>query len=68
MEDLRCSSGRGWDLSERLFVSILMLEIGEIASFGFFGVLAFAGFSVTLTIEAFVLDFLFLFDFSLRSI
>ena len=49
-------------------MSILMLEIGEIASFGFFGVLAFTGFSVTLSIEAFVLDFLFLFDFSLRSI
>ena len=68
MEDRRCSSGRDRDLSERPFVSILMLEIGEIASFGFFGVLAFTGFSVTLSIEAFVLDFLFLFDFSLRSI
>ena len=65
MEDLRGDS-RGVSGSGKLLsVSILMLEIGDIASLGFFALLAFAGCLDTLSIGAFALDFLFLLDFSL---
>lgn len=68
MEELLRASGRVADSSEPLFVSILMLEIGEIASLGFFRELAFTGCGDTLSIEAFFLDVLSLFDFVLFSV
>jgi len=68
VEELLRASGRVLDSSGLLSVSILMLEIGEIASLGFFGELAFTGCWDTLSIEAFFLDVLSLFDFALFSV